>query len=72
MRVALVALLWLLAPVASAAAGVVVIDPSNGPGTDYTSITAYLLDVPANGDVLLLRSGTYAKTLMFTLGTTSP
>ena len=60
MRVALVALLWLLAPVAAAAAGVVVIDPANGPGTDYTSITAYLLDVPANGDVLLLRSGTYA------------
>jgi len=61
MRVALFALLWLLAPVAAAAAAahVVVIDPANGPGTDYTSITAYLLDVPANGDVLLLRSGTY-------------
>jgi len=60
MRVALCALLWLLVPVAAAAAGVVVIDPANGPGTDYTSINAYLLDVPANGDVLLLRSGTYS------------
>ena len=60
MRVTLLVLLWLLAPVAAAAASVVVIDPANGPGTDYTSINAYLLDVPANGDVLLLRSGTYA------------
>ncbi|HYN64368.1 MAG TPA: hypothetical protein VES36_07175 [Candidatus Limnocylindrales bacterium] len=59
MRVALFALLWFLAPVAAAAAGVVVIDPANGPGTDYTSITDYLLGTPANGDVLLLRSGTY-------------
>lgn len=50
----------LFAPMVTAAAGVVVIDPANGPGTDYTSITAYLLGVPASGDVLLLRSGTYA------------
>jgi hypothetical protein len=57
MRVALFVLASLLAPVA--AAGVVVIDPANGPGADYTSITDYLLAVPANGDVLLLRSGTY-------------
>jgi hypothetical protein len=59
MRVALSIVASLLAPLATAAAGVVVIDPANGPGTDYTSITAYLLGVPANGDVLLLRSGTH-------------
>jgi hypothetical protein len=57
MRVALLVLASLFAPLA--AAHVVVIDPANGPGTNYTSITDYLLDVPANGDVLLLRSGTY-------------
>lgn len=60
MRVALSFVASLLASHAVAAAGVVVIDPANGPGADYTSITAYLLGVPANGDVLLLRSGTYA------------
>jgi hypothetical protein len=57
MRVALLVLASLLAPLA--AAHVVVIDPANGPGTDYTSITDYLLAVPASGDVLLLRSGIY-------------
>lgn len=63
MRAALFALLWLLAPIATAAARVVVIDPANGPGAHYTSITAYLVDTvnaPANGDVVLLRSGTYS------------
>ena len=58
MRLALV-VASLLTPI-TAAAGVVVIDPANGPGADYTSITDYLLAVPASGDVLLLRSGTYA------------
>jgi len=60
MRHALLVLASLLVPVAAAAAGVVVIDPANGPGADFTSINAYLLGTPANGDVVLLRSGTYA------------
>ena len=59
MRVARFVLASFLASLSTAAAGVVVIDPANGPGTDYTTITAYLLATPANGDVLLLRSGTY-------------
>ncbi|MBK6942176.1 MAG: hypothetical protein IPH13_18510 [Planctomycetes bacterium] len=61
MRVALSLATSLLASFVTASAGVVVIDPANGPGTDYTSITAYLLATPANGDVLLLRSGTYSS-----------
>lgn len=60
MRVALSLAASLFASLATASAGVVVIDPANGPGTDYTSITSYLLATPANGDVLLLRSGTYS------------
>jgi hypothetical protein len=59
MRTALLVLASLLAAAAPAAAGVVVIDPANGPGTDFTSIQDYLITAAMNGDIVLLRSGTY-------------
>jgi hypothetical protein len=41
-------------------AKVIVIDPANGPGTDFTSINEALVNNAAvNGDVFLLRSGVY-------------
>lgn len=50
----------LLLAAAPAAAKVIVIDPANGPGTDFLSINDALVNNAAvNGDVFLLRSGTY-------------
>jgi hypothetical protein len=60
MRIALLVLASLLAPVGSASGNVIVIDAANGPGTDFTSINEALINNAAvNGDVFLLRSGTY-------------
>jgi hypothetical protein len=59
MRTALLLLAALIA-VPPAAAKVIVIDPANGPGADFTSINEALVNNAAvNGDVFLLRSGTY-------------
>jgi len=47
----------LVAPTASA--GVLVVDAANGPGTDFISLSAAIA-AASSGDVLLVRSGTYA------------
>lgn len=46
------------AGVASAHAGVLVVDAANGPGTDFKSL-ASAITAAQNGDLLLVRSGTY-------------
>lgn len=43
---------------AMAQAGVIVVDASNGPGTDFTTLKAALA-AAADGDLLLVRTGTY-------------
>jgi hypothetical protein len=43
---------------AIAQSGVIVVDASNGPGTDFTSLKAALA-AAANGDIVLMRSGVY-------------
>ena len=40
MRMPWLVLSFVLAPFASADAGVVVVDPANGPGTDFTSLAS--------------------------------
>lgn len=52
-----------LAITASAQVDVIVVDAAGGPGADYTSI-APALAVAQPGDVLLLRTGTYAEALI--------
>jgi len=48
--------LALLAPAASA--GVIVVDPAAGPGSDFTDL-GDAIDAAVTGDVILVRSGTY-------------
>ncbi len=48
----------LLLGIASAHAGVLVVDAANGPGTDFTSLST-AISAAQNGDLLLMRSGTY-------------
>jgi hypothetical protein len=54
----LAASLVLGSPGSTASAEVLVVDPANGPGTDFTSLSAAIA-AAATGDVLLLRSGNY-------------
>lgn len=58
MRFQLAGLSFLVPTVAlgTAFGGVVVVDPANGPGTDFTSLAA-AIQAASSGDVLLLRSG---------------
>lgn len=50
----------LLGTLSSAQTVVHVVDVNNGPGTDFTDLQV-AIDTVADGEVLLLRSGTYAK-----------
>lgn len=43
-----------------AAQGTFVVDPANGPGTNYTSLPAAVAAVPS-GSILIVRAGTYPK-----------
>lgn len=47
------------------AQGVVVVDASSGPGTDFTTIQA-AVDAAADGDVILVRPGAYPETVVVT------
>lgn len=55
MKLVLAAFVLLTVPALTAQSAVHVVDPANGPGTDFTSLAAAVAAV-ANGDVLLLRA----------------
>lgn len=51
-----------------AAAGIVVVDAANGPGTDFTSLSPALNALAATGGTILMRSGTYVGPHVVVLG----
>lgn len=57
--------------VVPASAGIFVVDAANGPGTDFTTLTAALNAVSATGGTLLVRSGTYVGPHSVTLAATA-